>query len=237
MPPTQAVPVKNWWSLGRIGGVPVRLHWSALIGALFFSGFRLAPGAWLGFVVVILVHELGHAAVVRFAGQRATGIDVHGFGGECHWSGQATPLQRAAIAWGGVWAQLALLVIAIPVSIVAGHALGSFGSDLFYALTFANLMLAAINLLPIGRLDGREAWKLPLLVVHWFQQRERRRARSSAKAPYTARRASPEPASPPASAPAAKPTGAPRAGQNDLAQLFAQIASDAKDARKPRRPS
>lgn len=223
--------------------MPVRLHWTVLLGALFFSGFRLAPGAWLGFVTVILIHELGHAMVVRITRKEALGIDIHGFGGECHWTGNATPIQRSAIAWGGIWAQLALFAVAMPLSIVVGGALGNFGGDLFRALTFTNLLLAFVNLLPIGALDGREAWKLPLLLVDKWQKMRKARAKVASRAAaanepprYTAKPASssaqreaPRPAAS-ATAPRAS-TGAP----NDLARLFSQIAADAKDARAPKR--
>jgi stage IV sporulation protein FB len=196
------------WSLGRIGGVAVRLHWSALLGAIFFSGFRFAPGAWLGFVAVILVHELGHALVVRVTGQHVFGVDVHGLGGECRWAGHATPLQRAAIAWGGVWAQLALFAVALPVSWVVGHHLGAFGADLLHALTWSSLSLAAINLLPIAPLDGAEAWKLPRLLAARLRER-----RAASRKP------------PPPAAPV----------PDDLRKLFASIAQDAGEARRSHR--
>src|SRR5262245_31795457 len=50
--------------LGRFRGVPLRMHVLAPLGALFFSGFRFEPGAWLGFVLIILLHEIGHALLV-----------------------------------------------------------------------------------------------------------------------------------------------------------------------------
>ena len=147
----------GWWSVGKIRGVPIRLHWSALLGGLFFSGFRFAPGSWIGFVLVILVHELGHAAVVKITRQRVHGVTIHGMGGECQWSGNATPIQRSCIAWGGVWGQLALVVLVFPFAGLLTLALGRMGAELVYALTWGSLMLAAINLIPFGPLDGVEA--------------------------------------------------------------------------------
>ncbi|NUP10978.1 MAG: hypothetical protein HOW73_33445 [Polyangiaceae bacterium] len=161
----------GWLPIGRIGDVPIRIHFSAFLGALFFSGFRFAPGAWLGFLVVILVHELGHALIVKKTRKELLGVDIHAIGGECRWAGRATPLERALIAWGGVWAQLALLVIALPLYYLVAARLGSFGIQFFYALSFQSLILAAINLLPIPPLDGAEAWKLPGLLFERYKKR------------------------------------------------------------------
>ncbi len=199
----------RWWSIGRIAGIPVRLHWSVLLGVVFFSGFHFAPGAWLGLIVVILVHELGHAAFVRGFGQHVVGIDVHGLGGETRWAGAVTPIRRALIAWGGVFAQLALFVVALPVSWALAGWLGSFGAEFFYAITMSSLFIAALNLIPFGRFDGAEAWKLPgLLVARWRN------------------RGAPPPVdiSPQFVAPK----------DDELARLFSRIADDARDARKPR---
>ncbi len=200
----------SWWSLGRIGGVPVRLHWSAIVGALFFSGFRLAPGAWLGFVLVILVHELGHAAVVKATRMRVHGVSVHGLGGECQWSGNATPLQRAAIAWGGVWGQLALVAIVLPLAGLLAATMGAFGADLAYALTWGSLMLAALNLIPYGPLDGVEAWKLPRLLL----ERWRRLRSAGQRASSPTKRSSKEEISP------------------EVRAVMERIAREARDARR-----
>lgn len=199
--------------------MPVRIHWSALLGAVFFSGFRFAPGAWLGFVLVILAHELGHALVVRATRQQLLGVDVHALGGECRWSGYASPLERALIAWGGVWAQLALFLVALPLSWLVGASLGAFGLDLFYALTWSSLFLAAINLLPVRPLDGAEAWKLPGLLAAHFRAR---RAFAGQGRPRV--QASPR-------APAAL---GEKELPDDLKRLFAKVAVDAREARRGR---
>jgi len=204
--------VQTWWSLGRIRAIPVRIHWSALLGLVVFGGFRFAPGAWLGFLLVILVHELGHAAVVRAVHQRVIGIDIHGLGGETRWAGNPTDLERALIACGGVAAQLLMFAVALPLSLALGGSLGWFGADLFYALTWNSLMVAALNLLPFRPFDGAQAWKLPGLLA----------ARP--------RRNKPAPSTQPASVPRT-----PDTRDAELANLFAQIASQAREARAPHR--
>lgn len=228
----------GWWTVARLSGVPVRIHWSALLGALFFTGLRFAPGAWLGFVLVILAHELGHALVVLRTGQRLVAVDVHGLGGVCQWTGSATPIQRALIAWGGVAAQLVLALVALPLGWALGPQLGAFGLDLFHALTISSLWLAALNLLPFGPFDGAEAWKLPGLLRDRWRARQRRREaapmpqiRVLDDTPWR------EPGAPRSPAPAAAtPRAAPAAPTRDpLAETFARLARDAHDARRPRR--
>ena len=163
---------RGYLPLFRVRGVPVRAHWSLPVGVLVFTGFRLAPGAWLGMVLLILLHELGHAALVSRAGLVNLGIDLTGFGGQCRFVGQPAPRQRAAIAWGGVLAQFAVLAVALPTYLVLAPTPG-FANDLLDSLTRVNLMLAALNLIPIAPLDGAQAWPW---FTHFADDRRRRRS-------------------------------------------------------------
>lgn len=206
----------GYWHLGKIGGVPIRIHWSLVLGLLFFSGMRFAPGFWLGFVIVILVHELGHALIVKITRQRVHGVTIHGMGGECQWSGNATPIERACIAWGGVWAQLALFLVALPFTGLLVSALGNTGFQLARALTWNSLILVAINLIPFGPLDGAEAWKLPGLLVEKWRRRRRspkRAERAVAKGPFAKSPKTEEPSP-------------------EIRSLMEKIARDAREARR-----
>ncbi|MFK7989705.1 MAG: hypothetical protein AB8I08_27045 [Sandaracinaceae bacterium] len=160
---------RGYITLFRLRGVPLRAHWSVPLGVLVFSGMRFAPGIWLGMLSLILLHELGHAALVSRAGLVNLGIDVTGFGGRCRWAGNPTPRERAAIAWGGVLAQLGVLAVAAPFWWLWGDSRGFLG-DLLYALTSLNLFLIALNLVPFPPLDGAEAWP-------WFKLARDDRAR------------------------------------------------------------
>jgi Zn-dependent protease len=150
--------------VGRLYGVPIRVHWAMPLGALWFSRFHVEPVIWAAFFGLVLAHELGHALVVRANRARATSVEVHAFGGLCRWRGEVTPLGRAAIAWGGIWAQMVVLALALLWAGLAGPA----GSDAEWQVrsvcVSSNLWMIALNLLPIPPLDGSEAWKLfPLL--------------------------------------------------------------------------
>lgn len=144
--------------LGHLGRAPIRVHWSTPLVAFVLTGFSIVPGAWLGFLVLVLVHEIGHALAARSVGAQVLSVNAHGFGGTCEWYGDVTWRQRALVAWGGVAAQMVLYFAARFAAIVI-PTWGFFG-DFLYTLTVTNLILIVVNLLPIRPLDGAEAWKL-----------------------------------------------------------------------------
>ncbi|MFK7999131.1 MAG: hypothetical protein AB8H86_06020, partial [Polyangiales bacterium] len=73
----------GYLTLFHYRGVPVKVHWSFPLGALFLGGFTFRPGFWLGFFALIVLHEMGHAFLVRLRRLRSLEIMVHGFGGYC----------------------------------------------------------------------------------------------------------------------------------------------------------
>lgn len=151
------------WALtvGRWRGVPIKVHASTPIGFWVLSGFGFDPGFWLCTAALILLHELGHAWVVRRVGARATEVMLTGFGGHCAWQGEVTPLGRAAIACGGVAAQLLLLLVALTLGELGLWPKGQVGALTFVAATWRNAWLIGFNLLPIHPLDGAQAWAFP----------------------------------------------------------------------------
>src|SRR4051812_9526890 len=100
----------GYWQIGRFRGAPVRLHFSILLGLMLFGGFSWRPGFFLAYPLLVLLHELGHAALVHRCGHSVDALEVTGLGGACHWSGNSTPFEESLIAWGGVLAQLAVYV-------------------------------------------------------------------------------------------------------------------------------
>jgi len=165
--------------LGRLRGVPVFMHWSAPLGALLVSRFRWLPGAWVAFVVLVLVHEAGHALLVQRVGARAVAIELHALGGECRWQGTVSPLGRAMVAWGGVLAQGVVLSATYAALALAGPPSDPFLGQMAMAFTTSNITMIAFNLFPMRPLDGAEAWRIvPLLRERWRAARARgRRAR------------------------------------------------------------
>ena len=151
-------------TIGRIAGVPLRIHWTAILGAYVFAGFRFDAVAWLTIGGLIIAHELGHALVVKAVKARPTLIELTGYGGLCHWRGDPSPIGRAAIAWGGIWAQLLVLAAATAWFQLAGPPRDFTALRVLSTLTYSNAWMIAFNLLPIPPLDGAEAWRLPILL-------------------------------------------------------------------------
>jgi Zn-dependent protease len=161
----------GYLTLGKWRQAPVRVHWTLPVGALVFGQGQFVPGFWLAFFLLVLIHELGHAVLVRRYHQRVVSIDIHALGGVCCWSGDPTAIDRARIAWGGVLAQAVAYGAARAVIALAGPPDGVFTAALAGAFTTTNVWLMAINLIPVAPLDGAEAWKLPGLLA------QRRRSR------------------------------------------------------------
>jgi membrane-associated protease RseP (regulator of RpoE activity) len=122
-------------------------------------------GTCLGFVVIVLVHELGHALMASGFGLRVLTVDAHGFGGVCRYEGYPTPKQRALVAWGGVIAQAALGLATLALLGGLGRPGGAFGLELVDALLWMNLYGIIFNLLPIPPLDGAEAWMILVILA------------------------------------------------------------------------
>ena len=149
---------QGYLTLFRWRGVPLRLHWTLPLGMLVFGGLRVAPAFWLGFFLLVLFHEVGHALIVKIYGHRVLSVDVTGFGGLCRWSGSATVMERGLIAWGGVLAQALLLAVTFGVILVMGAPTELWARELISVFTWTNIWIIGLNLLPIPPLDGAEAW-------------------------------------------------------------------------------
>jgi len=154
------------FTLGRVRGSPIRVHWTTFLAALVFTGFD--PPAWLGFFLLVVAHELGHALFVWRYRYRVTAIEVNGLGGLCHWSGDPTEKEHAAIAWGGVVAQ-ALLFVATTLALrFAGPPPNAIVASVAKVFTTVNVWMMLINLMPIPPLDGARAWRLlPILAAEY----------------------------------------------------------------------
>lgn len=163
-------------SLERLAGLAVlivstALKWGFLFAKFFaffisFAAYTIWFGSWkfaLGFVLLILVHELGHAAEARRQGLHVsvpTFIPFFGAFVTIRHSG-LPPLRSALVALAGP--------VAGGVGTAIVWAVGS-ARNLEWLVVLANLgfLLNAFNLLPIGFLDGgstlrafSQAWREP----------------------------------------------------------------------------
>lgn len=115
--------------------------------AAYATRFRL--GLVIGFVVITLIHEIGHALVIRAKGLR-TGfmIFVPFFGGAVTLKDQP----RSAF----VDAQIGLAgpIAGTLASLVSLQIYKSFGNPLYLLIAAMGFLINLLNLLPLGPLDG-----------------------------------------------------------------------------------
>jgi Zn-dependent protease len=129
----------------------------AVAGYALIWGWKFA----IGFVLLILVHELGHFFEARRQGLHATWPTFIPFFGAYVLIKDAplNPWRNALVslagpAYGGVGAAVCWAI---------GEA---YSSDLFRALAYAGFLINLINLIPIGILDGGSVWRSIQLARH-----------------------------------------------------------------------
>lgn len=164
------------YRVGRVGGVPLDVHWSVLallglaVAGASTSGVALPIGA-VTLLAVMVVHELGHARVARSLGCRVHRIELYPLHGFCICDEPRTPYQRALLAWGGVMNQAGLLLLVLPIGMYVGETSIQSVNAVLFVLTVVNGAMILINLTPSEPFDGHLAWPLVPLAA----RRRRRR--------------------------------------------------------------
>lgn len=115
-----------------------------------FAYARKAPlSIAVGFMLIILVHELGHAAVMRKKGLRPSAMIFIPFLG-----GAVTPEEQPRSAYDDAQIGLAGPLAGTLASLVALQIYKWTGSPIHLTIAFAGFVINLVNLLPIGMLDG-----------------------------------------------------------------------------------
>ena len=176
----------------RVFGFRVRIHLSfLLILVLFFdTGLSLVSVAlWtVSILISVMLHELGHAAMVRRFGGHVEAISIYALGGATLWREGGTPLRgwkhfviAAAGSGVGLFAGLGLYlyvrlggmgevateIIDAPWRIYL-HRADLSGEHLTFfvgAFIWVSVVWGLINWLPIGGLDGSKMLRVVLVKV------------------------------------------------------------------------
>ena len=179
-------------SLGRIGGVPLRIHWSAPVLIVFLSitlgGSTLpawAPGhsggaykAWavvgaLLLAVTLVAHEGAHALVARRAKVEVKDVTVFALGGVTRMGSPRTARDEGFIAAAGPLTSLLLGGVSLGLAVLAHDVLHwSLPAAVLAWAAWANVVLAVFNLVPAAPLDGGRV----LQAVIWRLRGDRDRA-------------------------------------------------------------
>lgn len=146
----------GYLTVGRIAGIPLRIHLTAPLLPALVTGFRFDVPLMVGIVVLVLAHELGHAAVARANGATVLEVCLHGLGGHCRHT-PTGPLGDAAVAFGGVVGQAWVSAVLFLVGFVLPK--GPLAAAI-PALHAMNLRFALFNLVPVPPLDGARAFRL-----------------------------------------------------------------------------
>jgi Zn-dependent protease len=152
----------------RLFGIPVAVTPSFWFLTLFLQFSELARperlAIWAGVVFSgVLLHELGHALVIRAFGF-APSIELYGMGGLTAWSmptGNAPgPWKRLAVSLAGPFAGIALgfgtlfLAVSSGMSLEGIWARGTHAEYLVSSVVWVNAGWGLLNLIPVYPLDG-----------------------------------------------------------------------------------
>jgi len=170
-----APPERGYLKVAEIRGVSLRIHWSLPAAALLiaaYAGFKLREAAYfyIGYLVLVVVHELGHVAAATFLGLKVFSIEFSGIGGQIRLHRSPSGVGDTFLVYSaGVFAQLALLVLTVFYLAVFSQPTTLFGRCLVLTFTAINLVVIAINFIPAGKphivaTDGYVLWKLLLHV-------------------------------------------------------------------------
>ncbi len=166
----------------KLGSYPIRVHWSYLLLIILVLNARfgiIGIVIWLTVAFVsILLHELGHAYMVRRKRAILNHIMLYGLGGVTVWTdqygssvswkdriwisaaGPMTGIASGLVAFAairfGLLGEAMQTVVTVPwrVALSLWAAQGAWLSFAVASLVWVGLMWGLVNLLPIGGLDG-----------------------------------------------------------------------------------
>jgi Zn-dependent protease len=155
--------------LMRIHRVPVYLHWSFPAGALFpitLAKFDPVPSLYLcvGYVLLVLWHEVGHLVAARLVEHQVVSIEISGVGGRCRTELPRDTRSAVFIYSGGLLAQLILFLIAVPGFSLLEEVNSEALSYFLIVATVMNALMFIVNVIPSrdanGPTDGFVLWAI-----------------------------------------------------------------------------
>ena len=139
-------------------GIPVYAHWSLPYGGLLiavYAGLDIRDIGYscFGYVMLILIHEAGHAWAARFFDLKVFAVELSGVGGLCRLSFSRSVVEATVIYSAGIVAQLLLLFLTLLYANIFGDPIAGFGKCIFTVFTTVNVVIIVFNLIP-GKADS-----------------------------------------------------------------------------------
>ena len=177
----EVVKVTRALNLGRVFGVPVRLHYTwflafvLLTGGLTFTSYGVYPlwqniilgiTASLLFFASMSARELAHSFIAINRGMPVQSVTLYVFGGAPRITEQDTrPVPELLVAITGPLSSLVIAGIFYAARSMLAASESFMVADLMQWLFFFNIMIALFNLLPGFPLDGGRALRAALWMI------------------------------------------------------------------------
>lgn len=151
----------------KIKEIEFKFHVSVLamivLSAARLSSLSGAIISFIGFLLIVTIHELGHSFFVKLFKHKVYTIYLYFLGGSCEHELVFREKEKFWIAAGGVIFQLLLVILSLLVynllvyyNIHINKYLSYF---LYQKLIFTNLLIIVFNLLPINGFDGHKIFQ------------------------------------------------------------------------------
>jgi ATP-dependent Clp protease adapter protein ClpS len=162
--------------LVEIAGVPVYLNRSFLVvGAAVLAASLVWRSSlridFVFYVLIVAVHEAGHALAAKLLKLRVFGLEISGGGGMCHVQVPRGSREAFLLYAAGVLAQLVLLAAALAWVSTGFRLFTETGQAVWRVLVFANGLVAVFNLVPTRDANGvaNDGTVLWAVIAHRFR--------------------------------------------------------------------
>jgi ATP-dependent Clp protease adapter protein ClpS len=158
------------FKVANVFGAPVEIQWMLPVIAFLLCFVENSFARKYGFMglaltFLVIVHELGHAAMARYFGVRVMRIQITGTGGLCYIE-HPKQIRHSALIWSaGLMVQASVLLLACAYVALYGMPQGVEGFALIFAFIPLNCLILVINLIPHRTKsghssDGKVLWEL-----------------------------------------------------------------------------
>ena len=159
------VPIRNIHF--RIYKFSIVVSWSVVAIVVFVAsviavnpnliGIKAFAAMLMGHLILVFLHELGHAIAARCVGLQVYGLQIHGvpdaYGG-CYVQEPTTPGKAILMYSGGILAQLSVLTLTILYLVLYEEPNSIYTDFLFITFMLWNIFLVVTNLIPRRNSSG-----------------------------------------------------------------------------------